>query len=152
MPAPASPDWLGHGCRGFSRRQALAGLGAGLGAVLLGGASAQSASAQVISGPARRSHASLPAGLTSRQLAGQRIIGSYAGLTPPASLLTAIRNGQLAGVIFFGGNISSETQIAGVVRQLRQAQAQSPVKLPLLLMTDQEGGQVRRLPGQPVLS
>jgi beta-N-acetylhexosaminidase len=39
-----------------------------------------------------------------------------------------------------------------VIRQLLQAQAQSPVRLPLLLMTDQEGGQVRRLPGQPVLS
>lgn len=149
MPAPASPDWLRHGgSHGCSRRQALAGLGA----VLLGGASAQGASAQVISGPAQSPVAHLPAGLTSRQLAGQRVIGSYAGLTPPASLLTSIRNGQLAGVIFFGNNISSETQIARVVRQLRQAQAHSPVKLPLLLMTDQEGGQVRRLPGQPALS
>ena len=58
----------------------------------------------------------------------------------------------MAGVIFFGENISSETQIAGVIKQLRQAQAQSPVRVPLLLMTDQEGGLVRRLPGQPVLS
>ena len=90
--------------------------------------------------------------LTNRQLAGQRIVASYAGLTPPASLLTSIRDGQLAGVIFFGENISSETQIARVIRQLRHAQAQSPVKLPLLLMTDQEGGHVRRLPGAPVLS
>ena len=58
----------------------------------------------------------------------------------------------MAGVIFFGENISSETQIAGVITQLRQAQAQSPVQVPLLLMTDQEGGLVRRLPGAPVLS
>jgi beta-N-acetylhexosaminidase len=35
---------------------------------------------------------------------------------------------------------------------LRQAQAQSPVQVPLLLMTDQEGGLVRRLPGAPTLS
>jgi beta-N-acetylhexosaminidase len=39
-----------------------------------------------------------------------------------------------------------------VITQLRQAQAQSPVQVPLLLMTDQEGGLVRRLPGQPDLS
>jgi len=67
-------------------------------------------------------------------------------------LFTDISNGQVAGVIFFGENISSDTQIAGVITQLRQAQAQSPVQVPLLLMTDQEGGLVRRLPGQPVLS
>src|SRR5439155_390916 len=65
---------------------------------------------------------------------------------------TDISNGQVAGVIFFGENISGETQIAGVITQLRQAQAQNPVQVPLLLMTDQEGGLVRRLPGQPVLS
>src|SRR5205814_5573448 len=35
---------------------------------------------------------------------------------------------------------------------LRQAQQQSPVAAPLLLMTDQEGGLVRRLPGEPKLS
>ena len=92
------------------------------------------------------------AGLTNLQLAGQRVIGSYPGLTPPPSLFTDISNGQLAGVIFFGANISSEAQIAGVITQLRQAQAQSPVEVPLLLMTDQEGGLVRRLPGAPALS
>src|SRR4029078_5797393 len=37
-------------------------------------------------------------------------------------------------------------------RRLRQAQAQSPVPQPLLLMTDQEGGLVRRLPGAPTMS
>ncbi len=52
----------------------------------------------------------------------------------------------------FKENISSSAQIAGVVQQLRDAQAQSPVGAPLLLMTDQEGGLVRRLPGEPTLS
>ncbi len=90
--------------------------------------------------------------LTNQQLAGQRVISSYPGLTPPASLLSDITAGNTAGVIFFGANISSEAQIAGVITQLRQAQAQSPIQVPLLLMTDQEGGEVRRLPGQPALS
>ena len=96
--------------------------------------------------------AAAPAGLTTRQLAGQRVIYSYPGLTPPALLLQRIRAGEAAGVIFFGENITSEQQIAGVVRQLRDANAQSPVHRPLLLMTDQEGGKVRRLPGAPTLS
>jgi beta-N-acetylhexosaminidase len=86
------------------------------------------------------------------QLAGQRVVYSYPGLTPPAQLLTDIKNGQVAGVIFFGENISSESQIASVVKQLRAAQAASPVQHPLLLMTDQEGGEVARLPGAPTMS
>ncbi|TNC22197.1 glycoside hydrolase family 3 N-terminal domain-containing protein [Amycolatopsis alkalitolerans] len=91
-------------------------------------------------------------GLSPRQQAGQRVIYSYSGLTPPQSLLDRIRAGEAAGVIFFGENISDTAQISGVIAQLEDANAQSPVKAPLLLMTDQEGGQVRRLPGEPVLS
>ena len=104
--------------------------------------------------PAVAAPAALPT-LTPAQEAGQRVIYSYTGLTPPARLLGWIRNGQVAGVIFFGGNISSRAQIAGVIQQLDQANASlsNPLRaVPLLLMTDQEGGQVRRLPGQPLLS
>jgi beta-N-acetylhexosaminidase len=93
--------------------------------------------------------------LSPAQLAGQRVIYSYSGLTPPAQLLTLIKQGKVAGVIFFTDNISSESQIAGVDRQLQSANKakSNPARsLPLLLMTDQEGGQVRRLPGAPLLS
>ncbi|MBO0822276.1 MAG: beta-N-acetylhexosaminidase [Actinobacteria bacterium] len=94
------------------------------------------------------------AGLSRQQLAGQRVIYSYKGLTPPASLISLIQHGEAAGVIFFGQNISSAAQIAGVIRQLNQANASplNPVRAPLLLMTDQEGGVVRRLSGSPTLS
>ena len=78
MPAPASADWLRREC---SRRHALAGAGV----FLLGGASARGASGKAVNGRARYPHAYLAAGLTSLQLAGQRVIGSYSGLTPPAS-------------------------------------------------------------------
>jgi len=90
--------------------------------------------------------------LSPQQMAGQRVIFSYPGLTVPSALLQQISAGEAAGVIFFGGNISSAAQIASVIRQLRAAQQQSPVASPLLLMTDQEGGEVRRLPGAPALS
>jgi beta-N-acetylhexosaminidase len=95
------------------------------------------------------------ADLSPAQLAGQRVIYSYQGLTPPAGLLDLIRHGEAAGVIFFGGNIASTVQIAGVISQLDQANASpgNPLRtLPLLLMTDQEGGIVRRLPGAPTRS
>ncbi len=115
----------------------------GLGALPLVGACARTALRRT--GQARQA-------LTPRQLAGQRVIFSYPGLAVPAALLQQISAGQAAGVIFFGENISGEAQIASVIRQLRQAQRRSPVPAPLLLMTDQEGGLVRRLPGAPALS
>ena len=106
------------------------------------------------SGVGRRAHVCSSDLAGWQQLAGQRVIYSYPGLTPPASLISLIQHGEAAGVIFFGQNISSEAQIAGVIRQLNRANASSlnPVRAPLLLMTDQEGGQVRRLPGRPYLS
>jgi beta-N-acetylhexosaminidase len=104
--------------------------------------------------PAAASPDALPS-LTAAQQAGQRVIYSYNGLTPPATLLSWIRHGLVGGVVFFGGNISSRAQIAGVIKQLDRANASTlnPMRaFPLLLMTDQEGGAVRRLPGQPSLS
>ena len=92
--------------------------------------------------------------LTPLQLAGQRVIYSYGGLTPPAGLLDLIRHGEVAGIIFFSENVGTQAHLASVVRTLQAAAASplNPVHLPLLLMTDQEGGAVRRLPGEPILS
>jgi beta-N-acetylhexosaminidase len=92
--------------------------------------------------------------LSARQMAGQRVIYSYGGLRPPAVLLRLIRHGEVGGVIFFSQNVSSSAQIAGVIAELDRANASplNPVRAPLLLMTDQEGGLVRRLPGAPLLS
>jgi beta-N-acetylhexosaminidase len=90
------------------------------------------------------------------KLAGQRAIYSYEGLTPPKRLLRKIRRGEAAGVIFFGANIQSKAQIRRVTRRLQRARRSSRPRAlrrtPLLLMTDQEGGIVRRLPGAPVRS
>jgi beta-N-acetylhexosaminidase len=104
--------------------------------------------------PAKGNAAAQPT-LSPAQLAGQRVIYSYSGLTPPTRLLRWIRDGQVAGVIFFGGNIASPAQLAAVVAELDRANASphNPLRhYPLLLMTDQEGGLVRRLPGAPELS
>src|SRR5215472_4047552 len=73
-------------------------------------------------GTGRAAAAAVPK-LTLAQMAGQRVIYSYSGLTPPASLFRLIRRGEVGGVIFFGQNISSKAQIAGVASQLEQANA-----------------------------
>ena len=108
-----------------------------------------SASPRATTGP----QPALPA-LSLQQMAGQRVIYSYGGLKPPAGLLRLIRHGEVGGVIFFGPNVSSPAQIASVIAELDRANASplNPVRAPLLLMTDQEGGLVRRVPGAPLLS
>jgi beta-N-acetylhexosaminidase len=90
--------------------------------------------------------------LSVDELAGQRVVYSYSGLQPPSSLLTAIRRGEAGGVIFFSWNIHSVPQIRGVIARLQRLSLESPLHDRLLMMTDQEGGEVRRLPGAPTLS
>ena len=149
-----------------SGQQAAAAAGqgaAGQGAAAGGPAAGPPAQAAALGGTAAGSTAagSVSAGsaaalarLSPAQLAGQRVIYSFRGHTPPASLLWRIRHGQAAGVIFFSQNISSRAQIKSVASELERANASklNPVREPLLLMTDQEGGAVRRLPGAPALS
>ncbi len=90
--------------------------------------------------------------LSPDQLAGQRVIYSYEGLTPPPALVALIRAGEAAGVIFFQDNIASDAQLRRVIAGLQADARHSPVPLPLLTLTDQEGGAVRRLPGAPLPS
>jgi beta-N-acetylhexosaminidase len=97
--------------------------------------------------------ATLASTLSAAQLAGQRVIYSYSGLTPPSALLKLIRHGEVGGVIFFSSNFSNATQFTAAVAKLvgNNSLAQNPAHaFPLLLMTDQEGGLVNRLPGAPV--
>lgn len=84
--------------------------------------------------------------------AGQHVIYSYSGLTPPDHLFDLTRAGKVGGIILFKANVGNET--AETISQLQSAYRQSEQYLgvPLLIMTDQEGGLVRRVPGGPLLS
>src|ERR1700742_5225269 len=136
----------GTGTPGTDRRGVLRNLLA-LGSVALGSVAPAAALLSTAGGVAQAAPARPGGGqvtLTSRQRAGQRVIYSYPGRTVPAALLQAISAGQAAGVIFFSDNVASDAQLKSVVAQLVQAHKKSPVAAPLLLMTDQEGGEVRR--------
>jgi beta-glucosidase-like glycosyl hydrolase len=84
--------------------------------------------------------------------AGYHVIHSYPGLTPPDSLLTLTTQGKVGGIILFGENVGSN--LSNVLASFQSAYAKSPAYSgsPLLIMTYQEGGEVRRLPGGPDLS
>ncbi len=55
-------------------------------------------------------------------------------------------------MILFAPNIGTPEETRSAVAELQRASAASVVHAPLLIMTDQEGGLVRRLPGAPELS
>ncbi|HUA40675.1 MAG TPA: glycoside hydrolase family 3 N-terminal domain-containing protein [Streptosporangiaceae bacterium] len=124
-------------------------------ALLMGADASTGHVAATVSSTGDQQALALASALSARQLAGQRVIYSYSGRTPPASLLQLIRLGDVGGVIFFGSNFRNKAQFTAAVGQLETANASTsnPArKYPLLLMTDQEGGEVRRLPGAPVRS
>ncbi|WP_249012071.1 glycoside hydrolase family 3 N-terminal domain-containing protein [Conexibacter sp. DBS9H8] len=85
-------------------------------------------------------------------IAGQHVIDAYAGPNPPPSLIAAIRAGQTAGVILFSPNVADPAALHRAVAAMQAAASASPEHRPLLILTDQEGGLVRRLPGAPALS
>jgi beta-N-acetylhexosaminidase len=87
--------------------------------------------------------------LTTAQLAGQHMVFAYDGLTPPQGLRKRIARGEAAGVILFARNVRSAAQVRGVVRSLQSIPRPRGLTAALLVMVDQEGGPVRRIPGGP---
>ena len=75
-------------------------------------------------------------------------MGSYAGLTPSSAFLARIQRGELGGVILFGDNITTVAALRATVATLQAAAARGG-NPPLLIATDQEGGDVKRLPVGP---
>ncbi len=86
------------------------------------------------------------------KLLGQRIMVTPAGASADAGLLRAVRAGRVGGVILFTRNIVSRGQLTSMTRALQHA-ARQGANPPLLIATDQEGGEVKRLAnGPPSLS
>lgn len=105
-----------------------------------------------LSSPPEREQAGASAHLGDAQLVGQRLVAGFAGERPPAALRRRIAAGRLAGVILFAENFDSAAEARQLTAKLQSIPRPSGLRDPLLVMVDQEGGQVRRLPGPPSLS
>jgi beta-N-acetylhexosaminidase len=90
--------------------------------------------------------------LSARQLAGERIVVGLRGTTIPADLRAAIAAGRIAGVVLFAENIPSRSVGRALVRRLQRIPRPAGLRDPLLVMTDQEGGLVKRVSGAPTAS
>ena len=81
------------------------------------------------------------------QLVGARLVVGIDGTTATPALLERIRRGQVGGVILMGRNVRNAPQARALTAALRDAAAAGGH--PLLVMTDQEGGAVRRFRWAP---
>lgn len=80
--------------------------------------------------------------MTLRDKAGQLMVVAFSGTGAPAQLIRSLHPG---GLIYFGNNLVSDSQISAMsAAAQRAARAVGP---PLLITTDQEGGEITRIPG-----
>jgi beta-N-acetylhexosaminidase len=80
---------------------------------------------------------------------GESIVTRLTGTAATPALLARVRAGEVGGVILFTENFAAGTGATShAISQLQRA-ARTAGTWPLLIMTDQEGGEVRRLAGAP---
>jgi beta-N-acetylhexosaminidase len=89
---------------------------------------------------------------TLAQLVGQRFVFALDGTRIPAGLAQRIRSGEAAGVIIFARNYRSAAGLRRLTSRLQNIPRPPGMEMPLLVMTDQEGGQTNHVPGPPAKS
>jgi beta-N-acetylhexosaminidase len=91
--------------------------------------------------------------LTPAQLAGERVVVSIDGTGLTKELRHAIHAGTVAGVVLFEADFPSRAAGRELIEALQAIPRPKPLRgLPLLVMTDQEGGEVKRVDGAPEAS
>lgn len=80
---------------------------------------------------------------------GEMIVARYTGVVPTQEFLQRIRAEEIGGVILFSENTSAGASATERAIVMMQRAARAAHDYPLLIMTDQEGGTVKRLPADP---
>jgi len=96
--------------------------------------------------------ASVASTLPPKLLAGERIVVGVEGTSVGAGLRSAIREGRVAGVVLFAANFPTRAAGTRLIARLQAIPRPPKLRDPLLVMVDQEGGQVKRLSGAPTAS
>ncbi|QBR94241.1 glycosyl hyrolase family 3 [Nocardioides euryhalodurans] len=88
----------------------------------------------------------LVAEMSTRELAGQVIVGRYDG-TDPAAPAAMVRDLHLAGVSVASSNVADEAQVRATTAAVSQAHAADGRDWPAVIGVDEEGGVVSHLGG-----
>jgi beta-N-acetylhexosaminidase len=149
----------------LSALAALAVAGFAVGALVGRGASGSgSGGSGSVTGPAAESTSggsssteeskpTLAATLRPGELAGERIVVSIDGTGLTAELRAAIAKGKVAGVVLFEADFPTRAAGRALIEEVQAVpRPRRLAHLPLLVMTDQEGGEVKRVDGPPQAS
>jgi beta-N-acetylhexosaminidase len=98
--------------------------------------------------PAAQAQEPAPERVPTRQLVGERLFVRMNGTTPSRSFRARVRRGEVGGVVLFGPNIRTRSQVRTLVRRLAASARAGDVPPPLIAI-DQEGGIVKRLQSAP---
>jgi beta-N-acetylhexosaminidase len=82
---------------------------------------------------------------TLAQLVGQKLAIRMDGTTPSTALLGRVRRGEVGAIVLFSSNITTRSALDAAIDKL-QAAASAGGQPRLLVMVDQEGGKIRRIP------
>jgi beta-N-acetylhexosaminidase len=129
--------------------------GAGGGELDQGGCASGSGSTSTSSGSAPEEEAkpTLVETLRPGELAGERIVVSIDGTGLTAELRQAIAKGMVAGVVLFEADFPTRAAGRALIDEVQAVpRPRRLARLPLLVMTDQEGGEVKRVDGPPEAS
>jgi beta-N-acetylhexosaminidase len=84
--------------------------------------------------------------------AGERIVVGVDGSSIGRGLRGAVRAGRVAGVVLFAGSFPTPAAGRRLIAELQAIPRPPKLRSPLLVMVDQEGGQVKRVSGAPTAS
>ena len=76
---------------------------------------------------------------------GSTMVISWYGTVIPPPLVQALEDGRVGGVLLFASNFNSPAQLRALSDQVTAIAARSCLDHPILVMLDQEGGQVNRV-------
>ncbi|MEI7794895.1 MAG: glycoside hydrolase family 3 N-terminal domain-containing protein [Thermoleophilia bacterium] len=89
---------------------------------------------------------------TDAQLAGQRVVWPVDGTFVSAAMRAGITRGEVGSIIVFGRNARSPSVLKRLTTRLQAIPRPEDLDVPLLIMIDQEGGLVTRIPSVPPTS
>lgn len=84
--------------------------------------------------------------------AGPHVIYSYQGEEPPESFYELVKQGKVGGVVIHEDNVHEG--LPGIINKTQEIWLQSPnwTGKPLLIMAQQEGGELNTIPGEPEMT
>ena len=103
----------------------------------------------IVAGTGPAAATTIAAAPTIAQLVGQKLVVAMDGTTTPSvGLLSRIAKGEVGGVILFGRNVTTQAALMALTKQLHDGAAKAG-RPRLLIMVDQEGGSIKRIPWAP---